>query len=558
MAAVTLLVLGSLWLAASAVPGPRLESSAQAAVAQQGDAQTGEAIYVRRCSPCHGLEGDGNGPAAPYLNPRPRDFTQGRFKLRTTSSGDAPLESDLIQTVKKGIPGTAMPTWEGTLSNKDIQDVVAYIKTFDQFDTFNPNFAPEVVDVGKAPSITDELVARGEELYQRVECWKCHGDGGRADGVSAPTLEDDWGFSIRARNLTKGWQFKRGVSIEEIYTRLSTGMDGSPMPSFLFDLPDGTDRWAIAAYVAALAQEEPTTSQVVLSAKEVSGPLPTTPEDPLWEKANAIHVPMTGQVVAAPRWQNHSVDMLTVKALHNGQEVAFLLEWDDPHKDVTHVVGPEDDRGLNGTYADWEVYGPKAETPERPLPSYRDAVALQLPRAIPEGPSKPHFLWGRASDPVNLWMWKADLQEESGSERAVEQMRARGHLVERGEAAEGKTITERMDALLAPYPPEQQNVWGQGSWEKGTWKVVMKRALDTGNPQDTLMETGKLIPISFQAWDGSNGEQGLMMSISSWHFLRLETPTSLMVYLYALGGIVGVGVLEVGLVRWVRRRHPST
>ena len=79
-----------------------------------------------------------------------------------------------------------------------------------------------------------------------MECWKCHGEGGRADGESAPTLEDDWGFLIRPRNLTKEWHFKRGSSVVDIYTRLATGMDGSPMPSFLLDLDDD-DRWAISA-----------------------------------------------------------------------------------------------------------------------------------------------------------------------------------------------------------------------------------------------------------------------------------------------------------------------
>ena len=62
---------------------------------------------------------------------------------------------------------------------------------------------------------------------------------------------------------------------------------------------------------------------------------------------------MTGQVVAAPRWQHHSVDLLTVKSLHNGQEVAFLLGWDDPHKDTVHSVAEGDDQGLDGTYVEW-------------------------------------------------------------------------------------------------------------------------------------------------------------------------------------------------------------
>jgi DMSO reductase family type II enzyme heme b subunit len=148
-------------------------------------------------------------------------------------------------------------------------------------------------------------------------------------------------------------------------------------------------------------------------------------------------------------------------------------------------------------------------------------------------------------------MWKADLQKESGGESAVEQMLARGHLINKDD--EDATLTERMDRLLTPQPPESQNVWGQGVWEDGVWKVVMKRALDTGDDQDTQLVPGKLVPISFQAWDGSNGERGLMMSVSSWHFLMLDKSTPLKVYLYALFGILAALALEVWLVRRVKR-----
>ncbi len=549
------LTFAVLWLASPGVTGPHgdLLSAVSAAVA--GDATAGEAVYVRRCSPCHGIDGDGNGAAAKYLSPRPRDFTRGSFKLRTTETGEPPLDSDLIRTVKEGIPSTAMPTWESALSSTEIEDVVAYIKTFAP-DRFDPAFPPIVVEVGSAPSVNQALVDRGREIFQRVECWKCHGDQGKSDGESSPTLEDDWENFIRARNLTKAWRFKRDGSIEEIFTRLTTGMDGSPMPSFQFDLGDD-ERWAVAAYVNSLAQEESDAAEVVLRAPRVSGDLPIDPFDSRWDDAKTLQVPMTGQVIAAPRWQNHSVDMMEVKSLHNDQEVAFLLTWDDPHEDTVHDIDDADDQGLDGPYADWDIYGPKPEAPERPLPSFRDAVSVQLPKEIPEGARKPHFLWGRSNDPVNLWMWKSDLNEQAGEGAGVEQIVARGHLTDREATDEDGGLlglTAQMESLLTPQPAESQDVWGQGSWDEGTWRVVMKRPLSTPDDQDLQIETGTLIPISFQAWDGSNGERGLMMSISSWQFLLLDKPTPINVYLYTLIGVLAAIAIEAGLVWRYRRR----
>src|SRR5207245_9280645 len=83
-------------------------------VAIAADAATrehGRAVYTRRCVGCHGRDGDGNGEAATFLSPRPRDFTAAIFKFRSTPSGSLPTDADLVRTVTRGAPRTAMPTW---------------------------------------------------------------------------------------------------------------------------------------------------------------------------------------------------------------------------------------------------------------------------------------------------------------------------------------------------------------------------------------------------------------------------------------------------------------
>jgi hypothetical protein len=70
-----------------------------------------------------------------YLTPRPRDFTTGKYKIRTTETGSVPTDDDLMRTVRQGLYGTAMPGWERILSDGDIHDVVEYVKSL------SPQFA---------------------------------------------------------------------------------------------------------------------------------------------------------------------------------------------------------------------------------------------------------------------------------------------------------------------------------------------------------------------------------------------------------------------------------
>ncbi|MDC4225893.1 MAG: c-type cytochrome [Candidatus Manganitrophus sp.] len=75
--------------------------------------EIGKRVYARRCVGCHGEKGDGNGPSARFFVPKPRDFTRGIFKFRSTGGEEntLPLDADLYRTVTHGLWGTAMPAW---------------------------------------------------------------------------------------------------------------------------------------------------------------------------------------------------------------------------------------------------------------------------------------------------------------------------------------------------------------------------------------------------------------------------------------------------------------
>lgn len=208
----------------------------------------GKAFYERRCIGCHGPKGDGNGPAATFLDPRPRNFTLGVFKFRTTPSGSLPTDGDLYRTITRGVRWTAMPTWH-EVPEKDRIAVIAYIKTFSsRWKDEKPE--PPIV-IGEPPKATPELLARGKELYTKAKCFQCHGETGKGDGPSADDLQDDLKFKIRPADFTKG-QFKGGGDVRDIYRTMTTGLDGTPMPSFADSMKDD-ERWAISYYVLSFS-----------------------------------------------------------------------------------------------------------------------------------------------------------------------------------------------------------------------------------------------------------------------------------------------------------------
>lgn len=214
-----------------------------------GRADRGKQLYRRYCIGCHGPDGNGEGENAPYLDPKPRDFTVGTFKCRSTPTGSVPLDEDLFRTIGRGIDTTAMPSWHPLLDQQRA-DLVAYIKTF------SPRFREEKPDkpVGIPPETpaTAESVKRGEVLFQEtLKCWQCHGTTGAGDGPSASTLRDNKDNPIKPYNFRMGTRFKCGGSDEDIYRTFMTGLDGTPMPSFIDYLkPD--QAWDLVHYLRTL------------------------------------------------------------------------------------------------------------------------------------------------------------------------------------------------------------------------------------------------------------------------------------------------------------------
>ena len=106
-------------------------------------------------SQCHGEKGDGEGYATQHLYPRPRDFTTGKFKVRTTPNGALPTHQDLVNIIRRGMPYTSMPAWP-TLSDQEVSNLAYFIKTFSP-DFSNAENVPKPMELPSAPASTPRV-----------------------------------------------------------------------------------------------------------------------------------------------------------------------------------------------------------------------------------------------------------------------------------------------------------------------------------------------------------------------------------------------------------------
>ena len=210
----------------------------------------GEKTYMRECSTCHGVEGDGEGPGAYILSEKPRNFQLGTYKFRSTPNGEVPLPEDLFKTITNGLVGNgaAMPAF-ASLSEQERWGLVHYIMQLGGIEEEEP----VAIEVPPEPEITEARLASGADVYTRLKCATCHGDDGWGDGPSSLTLKNDAKERVYPTNIAIGI-FKSGTSGEELYKRIATGLDGSPMPSYA-DEASPVEIWDVVHYTQSLIKE---------------------------------------------------------------------------------------------------------------------------------------------------------------------------------------------------------------------------------------------------------------------------------------------------------------
>ena len=530
--------------------------------------EAGKRVYFTKCVWCHGVSGAGDGPGADRLWPRPRNFNQGTFKIRHTASGELPLfdpkkteqgQNDLFETVTHGLPGSAMPPWEGILTDEQRLQVLSFVTTELIEDRSFQDKETETQTVLQLASITpkeatEESVNRGAELVVEKKCIECHGVEGRGDG-NAFNLKDDWGFSIQPADWHKCWNFRGSrqdpYNVKNVFRTFSTGINGTPMPSFA-DTTSVDERWDIANFVNSLCERDregkplpidPLTDKpkinFVIPSDMVEGEIPEDMEAEAWQNAPKRYVAMGGQITHKPRNFVNRIDDIWVRSLYNDKSIAYLIEWDDRTKSVAEGELPWAPTEVN---IDIKEQAPSTGEEEsiaamqNNYDVYNDAIAIETPvkwKDLP-APIKPRYLFGTNEQfPVDIVKWEANGSVKAFTGTGWDQ-----------------DFEERYDY--------QENVKvKKAEWKNGRWYVMIERPVgnedDQDYDEDTFFEVGQYIPTVFFAWDGHNGDAGRKMAVSAFYYTFMNPPVPEETYYYPVIIAFGVVLLE----GWVLTRRAN-
>ncbi|MDH5762887.1 MAG: c-type cytochrome [Nitrospinota bacterium] len=523
---------------------------------QKDKLELGKRVYFKRCVWCHGVEGGGDGPSADRLFTRPRNFIQGTFKIRWTDSGELPMDKNLIDTVKNGLPGSAMPAWGEVLSNDEVVAVVQFVKSLiqdrdfgDEDEEVNPQ------DFGKNPWGTSEPyhlgvpqadIDAGKEVFIKNKCFECHGGEGRGDGN--PTMKDDWGFQIFAADWQQCWNFRgsrrKAYDPFNVVRTVSTGLNGTPMPNFK-DKITIEDRWKLAAFVNSLCPRkkiDPLTNKPIndflIKSKYTKGPISTDFNDPMWQapdddmliksrpegytgkKDQRWHyVALAGQITRGQRNFKPKVDNLWVMSNWSEEEnaVYYLVEYHNRFLSID--------------------------------PAYPDAVAMQWPGQLGDlfGAEKPYFIYGDAKKPVDIW--KANFMVKDYND--TNPPNPNGYDLD---VTVKELVGKGFDDVKEKETPGGVQVVNS-KFMQGRVKIMFKRSMTTENPNktDVQIPVESFIPVSFMQWSGWNKEHDEHMAISTWCYTILEpdNPAS-MFYMPPIMGVAFFG-FQMWLV-WMTKR----
>jgi mono/diheme cytochrome c family protein len=320
----------------------------------------GGAIYRERCAVCHGADGRGGGPAAGLLAPRPRDFTTGRYKFRSTATGTLPTPADLVSTISRGLRGTSMPGFADLLAPEAIEAVARYVLAF----------APP--EARRAEPLPLPAGARGDgaALFERSGCAGCHGADGRG-GAWRTSGDEPWGGRPATR-LDEPWTFRAGSDEEAVARRILTGLDGTPMPAYAPVL-DAAGARAIARHVRTLARP------------------------PIWEEPDPARVATAG-IAADPR--------------ERGRYLVNAMQCPLCHTPISPETGAYDTRyflagGMRVSAWPWGVWYSRNLTPDRDT-GLGDWSEAAIVAAVTRGEGRD----GRRLDPMAMpWPWFSRLRD---------------------------------------------------------------------------------------------------------------------------------------------------
>ena len=261
------------------------------------------------------------------------------------------------------------------------------------------------------------------------------------------------------------------------------------------------DMIGVAALIVGTATTGPGIAQESVAVRAVivkEGVPGEGPSAAAWNTVPVSEFPLSPQVHWPTRIGEVTAKSVKVRGMHDGQQLAIMLEYADPGED------PD------------------------------DAAALEFM----VGEKKAHFAHGQPmaqveGGPVNIWYWK-------NKDAKVLDMNAKGF----------GTLKVQ----------DQQDVKGKGVYQSGTWKVVFMRSLSTGDVEhDTQFKPGEFINIAFAIWDGKKlesgdlKEKGSQKAVSSWWYFRAEPPADYSGYFYAALAIGLAAGVQFVIIRKLKK-----
>ncbi|MEJ2231301.1 MAG: ethylbenzene dehydrogenase-related protein [Nitrospirales bacterium] len=236
---------------------------------------------------------------------------------------------------------------------------------------------------------------------------------------------------------------------------------------------------------------------MVIRAHLSEGEVPSHPSDQAWETVAPLTVPLSGQIITRPVWPEPSARALSIRSIHNGKDIAFLLEWQDATVNESLTPGV-----------------------------FRDGVAV----ALPLGDAPAFFCMGQLDHYVNIWHWKADWQSDVDrrAERAKESKRKqsgprRFEVIPRRPSSVEDLIGGGFSTLTSKV--QQGRIQGQAEWKSGLWRVVMKRPLTLAGDDldnEAMLVPGRMQAVAFAVWNGENKERNGQKAVASWMQLLID------------------------------------
>jgi cytochrome c len=501
-------------------------------VAEAGPRDRGQELYERNCAACHGDKGGGDGAAARFLYPKPRNFGEAKFRVVSTKNR-VPSDEDLLQVISHGMPGSAMFAF-GHLPEEDRRALVGQVRRLTSEallekekrqarergeEVDEKELAATLADFltpgerlpvpADLPAPSPESVARGRALYQEKGCVPCHGPKGVGDG--AQDQRDDSGVPIRPRDFGRGL-FKGGYSPGQLYARLVLGMPGSPMPASL-NL-SAADAGHLINFMLSLSTPEVRARaehrRGALTARVVAADLARDFPERLWDGAPAVPV-----AVSPLWWRTQAEPDLQVAAVHDGRTLAVRLSWRD--EAPNERAGPSDE--------------------------FEDMAAVQLFK----GEREPFLGMGAEGAAVDLWQWRPswgkppaaaadgpldDYPFDSPQYRAVVKgggvpdfltARAAGNLLARPDpSATAGNLAAKGPGSTTFLPKASQAVSAAAAWKDGRWAVVLRRPLAVAAGEGVPLAAGDRCSVAFALWFGEARDRNGQKLVSVWHDLTIE------------------------------------